>query len=203
MATTTIIGIFDTRENAQAAIEDLIKAGFERKDIGLLTRLKEEAQNEAMHIADIEDNATYTADKAIEGAGYGAAVGGLAGVLLGLTTLAVPGLGALVVAGSLALGITGAGLGALEGLFFGAVTHLGIAEHHLPYYADAIRRGKTLVSIITTDQRAREAENVLRHHRAAEVHARAVLGREHRAAGPLHDEETPITPQTGSGPLPT
>jgi hypothetical protein len=200
MAKTTIIGIFDTRDSAQSAIEDLLKTGFDRKDIGLLTRLSEEAENEATHIADIEDNATYTADKAMEGAGYGAAIGGLAGLLLGLTTLAIPGVGPLVVAGSLALGVTGAGLGALEGLFFGAVTHLGIAEHHLPYYAAAVRRGKTLVSVMTAEARAREAGEILRHHRANEVHARAVLGREHVAAGPVHDEES-LNPQSGNGSL--
>lgn len=201
MAKTTIIGIFDTRNNAQASIEELIKTGFDRKDIGLLSRLSEETKSEAAHIADIEDNATYTADRAIEGAGYGAAIGGLAGLLLGFTTLAVPGVGPLVIAGSLALGVTGAGLGALEGLFFGAITHLGIAEHHLPYYAAAVRRGKTLVSVMTSDTRVKEAEGILRHHRASEVHSRAVLGREQLAAGPLHDEEPPVNPHPGSGPL--
>jgi hypothetical protein len=203
MKVASLIGIFETRENAHTAIQDLIKTGFERKGIGLVTSLAEEARNDTVHFVDVADNATYTADSAVAGAGYGAAIGGLAGVLLGLTTLAVPGVGPLVIAGSLALGVTGAGLGALEGLFFGAVTHLGIAEHHLPYYKAAIRRGKTLVSVIARQTRAHEAEHILRRHQASEVHSRIVQRGGRLVASPVQDEETSIAPRTDSGLLST
>src|SRR5262249_60895630 len=71
----TAVGVFDSRENARAAIADLYRAGFTDDQIGLVAR-RDENDTGWKH--------DPTATRWEEGAGIGAATGAVTGAGLGL-----------------------------------------------------------------------------------------------------------------------
>jgi len=109
MARSTVVGVFDNRENAQRAIEALKDSGFGADDIGVTMR----DQREAAMV--MEDTGASAGAGATTGALAGGVLGGLAGWLVGIGALAIPGIGPIVAAGPLAAAIGGAALGAAGG----------------------------------------------------------------------------------------
>jgi hypothetical protein len=102
----TVVGLFNNRHHAEAAIRDLKDAGFTDEQIGVAMQDKSE-QTELMDA---------TGSNAAEGAAKGAVSGGVVGGLIGLLgSLLVPGFGPIVVGGVLASTLAGAGLGAAAG----------------------------------------------------------------------------------------
>jgi uncharacterized protein (TIGR02271 family) len=108
-----------------------------------------------------------------KGAGTGAAIGGLAGLLLSLTALAIPGIGPVVAAGPLAAIIAGAGIGATAGGLISGLTRLGVPEDDANYYAEGVRRGGTLISVDAADDKAENAVAIMKRHGAVEIDKRA------------------------------
>ena len=142
----TVIGAFDTTEQAERASQDLLKAGVAWADISLI------ANNEGGRYA---ANAGTTAEgvsmtghavghDAIIGAEWGAGVG----FLFGLTGLAIPGLGWIAGAGWLMGTLLGAGTGALVGGLVGALTHVGVPEAEAVRYNEAVRSGRVLLKAL-------------------------------------------------------
>lgn len=80
-------------------------------------------------------------------AGIGAALGGAAGLLAGLGAFVLPGIGSVVAAGWLASALAGAVAGGAAGGVVGALIEAGVSENDAAGYADAVRRGGTLVTI--------------------------------------------------------
>jgi uncharacterized membrane protein len=108
-----------------------------------------------------------------EGAGLGAALGGLGGLVVGLTTLTVPGVGPVIAAGLLAAALTGAGVGAVTGGVVGALTEVGIPAEHVHYYSEGLRRGSVLVVVATADEMTELAITLLSHHHPIDLRTRA------------------------------
>jgi hypothetical protein len=108
-----------------------------------------------------------------QGAGFGAAMGGLGGLVVGLTVLTVPGVGPVLAGGLLAAALTGAGVGAITGGMVGALTEVGIPKEHVHYYSKELRRGGVLVVVATTDAMAELALTLLSHHHPLDLHTRA------------------------------
>lgn len=117
----TISGLFDTREQAEAAVDALGEAGVNSDNISLVR---------PGHDDD---------DDGLEGAAVGATVGGVLGAL---AAFAIPGIGPVVGAGWLAAALAGAAAGGL----IGALADAGIDEEDAHVYAEGIRRGNTLVT---------------------------------------------------------
>jgi uncharacterized protein (TIGR02271 family) len=100
-------------------------------------------------------------DDTAKGAGIGAAIGGLGGLLLGLGALAIPGIGPVIAAGPIAAALAGAGIGAVTGGIIGALVDLGIPEESAHVYAESVRRGNVLVAAQVEDMRADEATRIM------------------------------------------
>src|SRR5687768_10476082 len=103
-----VTGLFRDRESAERAYGSLEKRGYSKDDVNLL--MSDETRKK--HFA-VDDRETELGNKALEGAGTGAAIGGTVGATLAAiaaigTTLALPGLG-LLIAGPLAAAVAGAG----------------------------------------------------------------------------------------------
>ena len=85
------------------------------------------------------------AEDAGKGAGIGAAVGGVGGLLTGLGLMAIPGVGPVVAAGWLAAtaagAVTGAAVGGAAGGIIGGLTDAGVSEDDAHVYAEGVRRG--------------------------------------------------------------
>ena len=158
MATRTLTRLFDNHEDALATVRALEQAGFTRDEISVVAHT-----TGARHYTDTETTA------AGEGAGAGAAagtiIGGGLGLLAGIGSLAIPGVGPVVAAGWLVATLTGAGagaaLGAGTGGLIGSLTGAGVSEDDAHVYAEGVRRGGSLVNVRVDDEHAPAAERIL------------------------------------------
>ena len=163
----TVVGLFERYQDAERAVNDLTTRGFGRNEISVAAR------DTALQNRVVGDKGNAVAESAGAGAVGGATVGGIAGLLVGLGALAIPGIGPVVAAGTLAtvLGSTaaGAGIGAAAGGLIGALVGLGIPEEDAQFYAEGVKRGGVLVTVQANDDRAREALDIMRRANAVDV----------------------------------
>lgn len=144
----TVIGIFQNRQDAEDAIDELRDRDYNPKDISIVMR----NHDEAIRVAD--NTGADVASGAATGVTTGAVVGGLAGLL---AAVALPGLGAFLIGGPIAaaLGLTGAAAstvsgaatGAVAGGLLGALTGLGLSEDDARIYQDYVNQGGILVAV--------------------------------------------------------
>lgn len=142
--TQTITRSYDDYEAASTVVAQLEAAGFSDSEVSIVGR----------HEKADDSNAG-------EGAGIGAALGGAAGLLAGLGLIAIPGVGPVVAAGWLASTAAGAVAGGATGGIVGALISAGTSEADANYYAETVRRGGTVVSVQTSDDRAPAAEAIM------------------------------------------
>jgi len=161
----TVIGILENPSAAQQAADELLKSGFERRDVGVIsTDLMREAATAAT------------------GASKGMAFGALAGMLLSAATMMIPGLGPILVAGPGLTLLGGTTLGALAGGIVGALKARGVPEEQANFYAEGVRRGGTLITVnAKTDELAQRAVQILKQHGAVDIDQR-VAGKDGRGA---------------------
>ncbi|MDQ1591438.1 MAG: hypothetical protein QOG71_2065 [Pyrinomonadaceae bacterium] len=182
----TVIGLFDNRAEAQSVVQELLGAGFRRNDISVMSK-KIEGQDkptrEGEVVAYVEEDGEEQIKDMAKGAGTGAAIGGLAGLLLSLTAFAIPGVGPVLAAGPLAAIIAGAGIGATAGGLISGLTRLGVPEDDANYYAEGVRRGGTLISVEAADNQADGAVAIMKRHGAVEIDKRAAQWRDEGWSG--------------------
>ena len=155
----TIVGLFENRAQAQQLVEQLRAGDSAGEDISMMS--PGDAANEGAG----GDRASGIA----VGAGTGAALGGIGGLLVGLGALAGPGIGPVLAAGPIAAALAGAGLGAAAGGVVGALTELGIPEEDAGVYAEGVRRGGTLVTVLADDERAEQITSLMTRFGAVDV----------------------------------
>jgi len=168
-----ISALYDQYSEASDAVTDLEAIGIDRDEISIV------ANDAHGHHRPEGEPGDHTGLGA--GAATGAAVGGAGGLLAGLGLLAIPGLGPVVAAGWLAATALGAGVGAAAGAVTGgivdALKNAGHSDEEANFYAEGVRRGGTLVSAKVPDDRAAEAEAILRRHKAVDREARTAIYR--------------------------
>ena len=170
----TVVGLFDHLAEARDAVQDLVNAGIDREHISTLAN---ETINKIAHV-EPESAATEKVhiNTAALDAGKGAIWGGTAGLLLGIGSFAIPGVGPVIAAGALSTAIAstlaGAGIGAVAGGLIGALVTSGVPESHAHYYTESVRRGSVLVVAQTDDDTAQRAAEVMRMHGAVDFDTR-------------------------------
>ena len=103
MANTAVFAIFADRESTENAIAALKEAGFRTTDISVLVP-------ENMGTKDFaHERNTKAPEGAATGAGSGAVIGGTLGWLVGIGSLAIPGLGPFLAAGPVVAALAGVG----------------------------------------------------------------------------------------------
>jgi hypothetical protein len=159
----TVTRVFDVYADAAKAVDALKRFGIPEADISLV------ANSDSYSDAD-----DYRKEESSSGAGTGAGVGGVigagAGLLAGLGAMAIPGLGPVVAAGWLAATAAGAAAGAVAGGAVGALVDIGVPETDAHVYAEAVRRGGTLVSVRTAQPA--EAEKIMSSFSSVDVEER-------------------------------
>ncbi|KMO32706.1 hypothetical protein VQ02_22920 [Methylobacterium variabile] len=193
MATRTITALFDSYDDASAAVRKVEAAGVPHADISIVANNQDERYSS--HVGTGRDGTTSeTAHDASNGAGAGASLGtvlgGGAGLLTGLGLLAIPGVGPVVAAGWLVATLTGAGVGAAAGGLIGSLTGAGLSEEHAHSYAEGVRRGGTLVTVRADDAHADRVYSILKEHGSVDMDQRARGWREEGWSG-RHDETAP------------
>jgi len=175
-----VVGLFDNMQDAHSAVSDLTNAGFTSDDISIV------ANNSSGQSTNYDaDTGSEAGEGAGAGAVGGAVLGGLGGLLVGLGALAIPGVGPVIAAGTLAtaLGTTavGAGLGAAAGGLVGALVGAGIPEEDANIYAEGVRRGGALVTVqAATDSDADRAADILDRYNVVDIDDR---GSDYRSSG--------------------
>lgn len=149
---TTVVGVFDDRASARAAIEDLRRAGFTHQRIGFIGP---DAQTR-------KSSSELTVDEDVGiGAALGGAAGGAAGIVVALGML-VPA-GPIVAGGAILAYLASVGAGAATGALIG----LGIPESDANWYEGQLKAGRILVTVHEADERADDARSILRHNGAS------------------------------------
>ncbi|MDM9625207.1 hypothetical protein QTL95_04815 [Rhizobium sp. S152] len=166
---TTITGLYDSYDDARAAVKALEDAGVSSDDISIVT-------NKANGDVDVEGQGNRAGEGAGTGAGVGAVAGGAGGLLTGLGMLAIPGVGPVVAAGWLAAAAAGAVAGAVAGGavggIVGAMIESGVPEEDANFYAESVRRGGSVVTARVDDDRRASAEAILNNSPRVDVAAR-------------------------------
>ena len=168
--TATVVGVFNSVQDAHEAIRHLEQQGFSREDVSLVANRNARGLE---HISEEDKSAMKdrTSD-VIADAGIGAAIGGVGGLLLSIAGVAIPGIGPIIAAGPIVAALTGAGIGAAGGGIIGALTESGIPEEHAHYYSESVRRGDVLVMVRASGERADRACEILDDHGAVDVDER-------------------------------
>ena len=95
--------------------------------------------------------ATKASEGASAGAITGGVIGGTLGLLVGIGTLAIPGLGPFIAAGPIMAALGGTAAGATAGGIVGALVGLGIPESEAKIYESRIKEGGYLVAVHVQD----------------------------------------------------
>ena len=159
------VGVFSHRRDAENALYELRNSGFPIDRVAVIKR--DADRNDDIAGAEVRENVGNKADEgATVGAVSGGVLGGLTGLLVGLGTLAIPGIGPIMLAGAtataLATTLAGAGIGAAAGSLLGGLIGLGIPEERAKVYNERVERGDYLVIIDGTDTEIARAEEILR-----------------------------------------
>ena len=159
----TIVGLFQTHEEAERAVNLLVNSGFRAEEIGYL------APGEAEE-PDFKKSAAA-------GVGGGAVLGAIAGGLLGAASMVVaPGIGPIVTAGAWLPPLMGIATGAATGGTAGGLFALSGTGDEGLHFRQQVQEGRSLVNVTTN--KSQEARGLLEQGGALEV---ADLGRSESA----------------------
>lgn len=173
-ATKTVVGVFNTMEDAQHAVRELESSGFVRDDISLIANKNASGRDVPGASGVTDDTATTGIGSNVAAdAGIGAALGGIGGLIWSFAALGVPGVGPVLAAGPIIAALSGAGIGAVTGGVIGALTQSGIPEDEAHHYAEGVRRGGVLVTVHTNDADAERARDILDRAGAVDMDDRA------------------------------
>jgi hypothetical protein len=188
--TKSITRLFDSPAGALRAAEELERTGIPHSDISFIGNNREGWYDNKEGIRhdrlgrkkDVDhDGKDDRAEGAGKGAGTGAVLGGGAGLLAGLGMLAIPGLGPIVAAGWLAStatgAIAGAAAGGAVGGILGALSKEGVPKEDAEVYAEAVRRGGSLLTVRAPDDRIDDIDALLARYGGTEASSRSTAYR--------------------------
>src|SRR5689334_1199868 len=126
---TTAIGVFENREQAQRAVQELKRLGFRDDQIGIAAR---DSEGNATHTSVAKEGESYASEGALAGVATGAGIGALWGI--GIAAGMLPAIGPVIAGGTLAAVLASAATGAAAAGLVGALVGMGIPEEEAHYY---------------------------------------------------------------------
>lgn len=148
---TSVMGIVDTREQAEDILVTLQRQGVSPSDVSVLFPDKEGTRDFA------HEKNTKAPEGAVTGSATGGVLGGTLGLLTGIGALAIPGLGPFIAAGPLMAALSGAAAGAAMGGVVGALVGMGIPEVEAKRYEGKVKGGNILIAVHVETSEARDA----------------------------------------------
>ena len=153
------IGVLTTRQDAELALNELRESGFSMAKVGVLAK-DSHSDNRHSHVntensvgANAQDGTTTCA------------VRGGCGFLVGFGTLAIPGVGPAIAAGSeetaIAATLTGKSVKAFSDSWVKVLAGLGIPEQQASIYGEQACRGNYIVMLEGTNEEITKAEAFL------------------------------------------
>ncbi len=141
----SIFCLAQSNDAARRIIDHLRASGFSSNDISVLFPDKSSTKDFA------HEKHTKAPEGAATGGVAGGVLGGALGWLVGIGSLAIPGVGPFIAAGPIMAALGGAAIGAAVGGIAGALVGLGVPEFEAKRYEGKIRNGRILISVHTED----------------------------------------------------
>jgi len=162
----TAVGVFEDRQRAQQAVNELRRAGFREDEIGVAGR-------EGTDIKGAHETSGRGTHAAV-GAGAGVATGAGLGALWGIGIIAglLPAIGPAIAGGTLAAILSSAAVGAAAAGIAGALIGLGIPEEEANYYESEFQAGRIIVTV-NANGRYDEAVAILQRFQGYDYSTRA------------------------------
>jgi hypothetical protein len=165
----SVVGVYKTMDEAEAAARALDRAKFPVNQISIIT--KDISSEKTVH------GYVTACDVSKRGAVQGAWLGGIFGLLVGAAFMWVPGVGPVIVAGSLAAALAGGVEGALAGSALGGILSglaaWGISKQHILKYEEVVKAGKFLVIAHGSPEEVATAKTILSGTATAELNVHA------------------------------
>ena len=164
-------GVFESRDNAERAVDQLRKLGVPEERIGFITKDANADQvSTGVPITDTEEPGMGRA----MGAAVGGAMGAAGGATLGLAvaTLALPGVGPVIafgMVGAAVLGVVGAAAGSAVGDQVEEELGEGVPHEDLFVYEDALRDGRSIVIAHVSDDQKDRAQEIIKEGGAQDI----------------------------------
>jgi hypothetical protein len=177
------VGVFERYEDAEAAFHHLQQAGFSLNNLSIIApdlpqsrNSSEIAMNSHRTMGDAaasrvspshtpDATGTLAGEGAATGAVTGGTVGGFIGLLQALAALSIPGIGPVLVGGTVATillnTLAGGAIGAAAGGLVGALAGLGIPEERATIYNERLSRGHYLLIVEGSVYEIERAEEIL------------------------------------------
>jgi hypothetical protein len=158
------VGTFANRLETENALLEIKSSGFPMENISVVGRnanTEDRVAGVAVHKS-IDNKAD---EGAVAGAVTGGTLGGVTGLLVGLGTLAIPGVGPVMLAGAaataLATTLAGTAIGAGGASLLGALIGLGVPDNDAQVYSNLLEQGYYLVVVDGTETQVRHAGEIL------------------------------------------
>ncbi|GMA99389.1 general stress protein [Pelosinus sp. IPA-1] len=152
----TIIGVFESRDRAENAVNTLRQQGFTSEEINIVSKKQQHANT--------TQDETYD-DDIVDGTLTGGTLGGIGGLLMGAGALLLPGIGPILAVGP----ITAAVGGAIAGGIAGGLIDWGIPAEASQRYEQEVAQGSILAIIRTDTTKVTSAAQILRQNGAKDV----------------------------------
>ena len=168
-----VVGIFQTAEDLQAAIDDLLSSGFDRAELSLIAgehAVEKKLGHAYCRATLMADDVTIPRTAYVSTEAIGDAQGGLIGGLVYVG--AVVAAGAVVVSGgTFAAAIAAAAVAGGAGGMIGSVLAKWVGHHHSLYLEQQLQQGGLLLWVRSRDLADEtRALEILRAHAGDEVH---------------------------------
>jgi len=161
---TAVFGIYDSVPQAERAVDILVQSGFSSADISVLLPDYRGSRDFA------HQKETKAPEGTAVGVTTGGVIGGTLGVLAGIGTLAIPGVGPFIAAGPIMAGLAGLGVGGAVGGLIGAMVGMGIPEYEAKRYEGRLKNGGVLLSVhCDTSEEIKRAKNMLKGTGAEDI----------------------------------
>lgn len=136
-----VFGIYKNQSGVENAVGMLRDESFSNSDVAVL--FPESVSNHDLGT----EKSTKAPEGATAGGGTGAVLGGVLGWLVGIGSLAIPGVGPFIAAGPIVAALAGAGVGGAVGGITGALVGMGIPEYEAKRYEGRLAQGGILLSV--------------------------------------------------------
>ena len=165
-----VMGIVDTPVFADVTVRRLVALGFSPREVSVLY-----PDRHGDHDFGFEAK-TKAPEGALMGIGFGAILGAMTGLAIGLAQL-VPQLADLLRSGPILLALSGAAIGALVLGMIGALMGATVPEIEAKYYEGKTRVGSILVAVHANGrEEVQRARTVFRSVAATDVHSMPEAG---------------------------
>jgi len=148
----TVVAMFESFADARQAVDDLEESGFTRTAISLVTQHDE------------------LAERPHQESETGAVVGAGLGILTGLASVTIPGIGLVAAIGPI---VAGGVVGAVAGGLIGSLIEAGVSQEDASAYVEGVRQGESLVAATLRDEDVARGVEILKLHNPLKVDDRA------------------------------